>query len=79
LAAGYQLLARAPGIVAVLLVLLSHSCRDKPAVESLARFLRQRGIDAWFDQGEISPGDDIIARMNAGLEQADAGLFISSI
>ena len=60
-------------------VFLSHSCRDKPAVESLARSLRQRGIDAWFDQGEISPGDDIIARMNAGLEQADAGLFISSI
>lgn len=59
-------------------VFLSHSCRDKPAVESLARFLRQRGIDAWFDQWEISPGDDIIARMNEGLEQADAGLIVFS-
>ncbi|MFN6338092.1 MAG: TIR domain-containing protein [Cyanobacteriota bacterium] len=59
-------------------VFLSHSSRDKPAVEALARFLRQRGIDAWFDQWEIAPGDDILAKINAGLEQADAGLIVFS-
>lgn len=59
-------------------VFLSHSSRDKPAVEALARYLREQGIDAWFDQWEISPGDDIIARMNEGLGQADAGLIVFS-
>ena len=59
-------------------VFLSHSSRDKPAVEALARHLRAQGIDAWFDQWEIAPGDDIIARMNEGLEQADAGLIVFS-
>jgi hypothetical protein len=29
--------------------------------------------------GDQPPGDDIIARMNEGLEQADCGLIISSI
>ncbi|MBU6354454.1 MAG: CHAT domain-containing protein, partial [Cyanobacteria bacterium REEB498] len=59
-------------------VFLSHSSRDKPAVEALARYLREQGIDAWFDKWEIGPGDDIIARMNEGLEQADAGVIVFS-
>ena len=59
-------------------VFLSHSSRDKPAVEALARYLRERGIDVWLDQWEISPGDDIIARMNDGLLRADAGLIVFS-
>ena len=59
-------------------VFLSHSSRDKPAVEALARYLREQGIDVWLDKWEISPGDDIIARMNDGLLQADAGLIVFS-
>ncbi|MFM7548523.1 MAG: toll/interleukin-1 receptor domain-containing protein [Cyanobacteriota bacterium] len=59
-------------------VFLSHSSRDKPAVEALARYLRQEGIDAWLDKWEIGPGDDIIAKMNDGLEQADAGVIVFS-
>jgi hypothetical protein len=59
-------------------VFLSHSSRDKPAVEALARYLREQGIDVWLDKWEISPGDDIIARMNDGLMEADAGLIVFS-
>ncbi|MEB3324894.1 MAG: toll/interleukin-1 receptor domain-containing protein, partial [Cyanobacteriota bacterium] len=59
-------------------VFLSHSSNDKPAVEALARHLRQEGIDAWLDKWEIAPGDDIIAKMNEGLEQADAGVIVFS-
>ncbi|MFM7228057.1 MAG: TIR domain-containing protein, partial [Cyanobacteriota bacterium] len=59
-------------------VFLSHSSRDKPAVEALARYLREQGIDAWLDKWEIGPGDDIIARMNEGLAEADAGLIVFS-
>lgn len=59
-------------------VFISHSSRDKPAVEALARHLRSVGIDAWLDKWEIAPGDDVIARMNEGLGQADAGLIVFS-
>ena len=31
-------------------VFISHSSRDKPAVEALAGALRARGIEAWLDK-----------------------------
>ena len=57
-------------------VFLSHSSSDKPAEEALARHLRQEGIDTWLDKWDIAPGDDIIAKMNEGLGQADAGVIV---
>lgn len=59
-------------------VFISHSSKDKPAVEALARALRARGIDAWLDKWEIGAGDDFVARINDGLEQADAGIVVFS-
>ena len=59
-------------------VFISHSSKDKPAVEALARALRERGVDAWLDKWMIGPGDDIVAMINEGLEQADAGLIVFS-
>jgi hypothetical protein len=59
-------------------VFISHSSQDKPAVEALARALRARGIDAWFDKWEIAAGDDILARINAGLDAAGAGIIVFS-
>jgi hypothetical protein len=59
-------------------VFISHSSRDKPAVEALAIALRERGIEAWLDKWMIGPGDDIVARINDGLEQAGAGLIVFS-
>lgn len=59
-------------------VFISHSSKDKPAVESLALALRERGIDPWLDKWEISPGDDIVASINAGLEEAPAGIIVFS-
>ena len=59
-------------------VFISHSSKDKPAVESLALALRERGIEPWFDKWEIGPGDDIVASINAGLEEADAGIIVFS-
>ena len=47
-------------------VFISHSSKDKPAVEALATALRARGIDVWLDKWEIGPGDDIVASINAG-------------
>ena len=59
-------------------VFLSHSSSDKPAVEALARGLAERGIDPWFDQWEMGPGDDLVARINEGLAAADAGIIVLS-
>lgn len=59
-------------------VFLSHSSQDKPAAEQLARALRERGIECWLDRWEIGPGDDIVARINGGLDEADAGLIVFS-
>ena len=59
-------------------VFISHSSKDKPAVEVLARALSERGIEAWFDKWMIGPGDDIVAKINDGLEQAGAGLIVFS-
>ncbi|MBL0284565.1 MAG: CHAT domain-containing protein [Zoogloea sp.] len=59
-------------------VFCSHRGVDKPEVEAFARRLRDSGIDAWFDKWEIAPGDDIVARMNAGLDENAVGLVFFS-
>ena len=56
-------------------VFISHSSKDKPAVEALA--LRERGIDPWLDKWEIGAGDDIVASINAGLDEAGPGSLCS--
>jgi predicted transcriptional regulator len=50
----------------------------EPAVELLAAALRARGINAWLDRWEIKAGDDIVASIDQGLDQADAGLVAFS-
>ncbi|WP_153161065.1 CHAT domain-containing protein [Zoogloea sp. 1C4] len=63
----------------VIPVFCSHRGVDKPAVREFATRLRQAGIDAWFDQWEIQPSDDIVAKMNEGLDTCEVGLvFFSS-
>ncbi len=59
-------------------VFISHSSQDKPQVEALALALDERGIDPWLDKWEIGPGDDIVASINTGLEEAPAGIIVFS-
>ncbi len=59
-------------------VFISHSSKDKPAVERLALALREHGIEPWLDKWEIGPGDDIVARINEGLDAAEAGIIVFS-
>ncbi|HYC92357.1 MAG TPA: CHAT domain-containing protein [Thermoanaerobaculia bacterium] len=59
-------------------VFISHSSKDKPAVEALARALRERGVETWLDKWMIAAGDDIVAKINAGLDEANAGLIVFS-
>lgn len=49
-------------------IFLSHSSKDKALVRQIAERLRADGIRVWFDEWEISPGDSIPAKIEAGLE-----------
>jgi TIR domain len=57
-------------------VFISHASQDKAAVLALAESLRALGIDPWLDTWEIGPTDDIVARINQGLHDADAGIIV---
>jgi TIR domain len=59
-------------------VFISHSSKDKPAVEALAEALRVRGIDVWLDKWEIGAGDDIVAKINESLDKAGCGIIVFS-
>jgi hypothetical protein len=55
---------------------VSHASEDKDRfVANFARLLRQGGIDAWYDQWEILPGDSLVQRIfDEGI--AGASVFI---
>ena len=59
-------------------VFLSHSSQDEPFVRELADFLEKEGdIEAWLDEREIAPGQNIVSRIEEGLD-ADFILLILS-
>ena len=51
-------------------VFLSHSSRDKPAVERIARALKESGIEPWFDKWHLTPGGDWQSELAAGLRSS---------
>ena len=63
---------------ATIKVFVSHCSVDKPAVRVLVDALRAPGIEPWFDEHEIGPGDDVVAKINAGLAACDVGVVVFS-
>ncbi|MBZ5525910.1 MAG: CHAT domain-containing protein [Acidobacteriia bacterium] len=59
-------------------VFCSHRSVDKPRVREIARKLREAGIDAWLDEWEIKPGEDIVAKINEALAGYDVALIFVS-
>ncbi len=59
---------------------ISHASEDKGRfVESFARKLRESGIDAWYDQWEIQPGDSIVDKIfEQGIRNADVFVIVLS-
>jgi WD40 repeat protein len=51
-------------------VFLSHNSQDKPQVRKLAERLKEAGLQVWFDDWVIKPGDDIYLAIERGLEAA---------
>lgn len=58
-------------------VFISYSASDANIVHEICAELRSRGLDIWIDQTEIKPGDEIVEKLNSGLN--DAKLFIAFI
>ncbi|HEY3739758.1 MAG TPA: TIR domain-containing protein, partial [Bryobacteraceae bacterium] len=60
------------------MVFISHSSKDKAAAEQLSAALASRGIETWLDKWEIDTADDIVARLNQGLDTSTAGIVLFS-
>lgn len=50
-------------------VFLSHSHQDKAFVRRLAGDLQRAGIRVWLDEAELLPGDSILSRVEAAIEE----------
>lgn len=48
-------------------VYLAHASEDKAMVRPIAEYLMANGIDVWFDEWEIDPGDSLRQKMEEGL------------
>ena len=61
-------------------VFLSHSSLDKERFAvGFAERLRENGVDVWFDDWELRPGDSLVDRIFAhGLENADVFVVVLS-
>jgi small GTP-binding protein len=51
-------------------VFLSHSSKDKEVVRPIAQRLRADGLRVWLDDWEIRLGDNILAKIEEGLERS---------
>ncbi len=51
-------------------VFLSHNHKDKPRVRRLAERLRDAGLNVWFDDWNVKPGEIISLKVEEGLEES---------
>lgn len=58
-------------------VFLSHSWSDRDKVRPLAEALLRNGIEVWFDEWEIGPGDSLVQKINEGL--AECNVFLVAV
>lgn len=60
-------------------VFLSHASEDKDEVaRPLALLLQSRGLRVWYDEFEFRIGDNIIAKLNKGINSSQFGILILS-
>ncbi|MCY3798244.1 MAG: toll/interleukin-1 receptor domain-containing protein [Chloroflexi bacterium] len=60
-------------------VFISHASEDKDDVaRPLALLLQERGLRVWYDEFEFRIGDNLIAKLNAGIDDSRSGILILS-
>ena len=63
-------------------VFLAHNSLDKPQVEAVARELKQRGINYWFDKEQIPPGrwfQDVIQKAIPNVKSAAIFIGVNAL
>jgi hypothetical protein len=60
-------------------VFLSHSSKDRPVVERVARELRAMMLEPWIYEEDISPGSSIPQQIERALAESDYFLLFWSI
>lgn len=59
-------------------VFISHNKADNTSARSLAMLLVEQGIDVWFDEWEIRPGESITGGIERGLTECDVFVLLWS-
>ena len=59
-------------------VFISHNKADRVTARMLAIALVEQGVDVWFDEWEIRPGDSITGGIEAGISDADVFVLVWS-
>ena len=60
-------------------VFLSHASEDKDDVaRPLAILLQERGLQVWYDEFELRIGDNLVAKLNAGINASRFGILVLS-
>ena len=58
---------------------LSHASEDKDEVaRPLALALQERGLRVWYDEFELKIGDNLVAKLNAGISASRFGILVLS-
>lgn len=60
-------------------IFLSHNSKDKTFVRRLYHDLANKGVKAWLDEAEIKPGDSLITKITAAINEMDyLGVVLSN-
>ena len=59
-------------------IFLSYSHKDKQWVDIFVRKLKSAGVNIWFDENEIKPGDTWREKLEEGLRLSDSIIMILS-
>jgi hypothetical protein len=57
-------------------VFISYASADKALARKIVEALRQEGLDVWYGDDEIFPGDNWAAKIAQGLEEANAMVVV---
>ncbi|WP_447962576.1 toll/interleukin-1 receptor domain-containing protein [Nitrospira sp. Ecomares 2.1] len=61
-----------------MLVFISHNKADKATARLLASALVEAGVNVWFDEWNLRPGDSIVGDIESGLAECDVFVLIWS-
>ncbi len=53
-------------------VFISHSSKDEVLASKIASYLEDAGLEVWYDEREVMPGDNPGEKIGQGLKDSDA-------